>query len=160
MTKQEPRFIPIKSKRPGRTHRRRQHRRYRNKNADLIHRSASIIQKGFREFLSVRYKKTCPNNYNDTDYIDFEKVSSIPRTLLVPINGTGYNALSLLGWFCCKQVDPITRKPLDDAVPLECAAKILRFMKEDRTFKKRRGHFKTRKEFLKVLQSNKTLTLT
>ena len=33
----------------------------------------------------------------------------------------------------------------------------LRFMKEDRTFKKRRGHFKTRMEFLKVLQKTSRL---
>lgn len=121
--------------------------------------SATIIQKRFRKFLDVRYKDVCPNNYDDTDYIDFEKVSNIPSTLLVSMGGTGYNALSLLGWFCCKQVNPVTREPVDDTVPTECAAKILQFIKNDIVFKKKKGHFKRRRGYTGVIDKCVKITM-
>jgi len=120
-------------KRPGRSRRRRQNRKNR--------------------------KEECPNNYDDHDYINLEKVSHIPKKLLVSMDGTGYNALSLLGWFCCKQVDPVTRKPIDDTVPTECAAKILGFIKNDGVFKKKKGHFKRRKKYTDVIKKCVKITL-
>lgn len=121
--------------------------------------AATIIQRNFRKFLAVRYKELCPNNYDDQDYINLEKVSNIPRRLLVSVDGTGYNALSLLNWFCCKQIDPVTRKPVDDTVPTECAAKILEFIKHDRIFKKNKGHFKIRKRYTRVVDKCVNITI-
>ena len=140
-----------KAKRPGRSLRRRRNRKSRNLDTDRINASASMIQKRFREFLEIRYKKSCPNNFDDHDYINLEKVSSIPKNLLVSMDGTGYNALSLLGWFCCKMVDPVTREPVDEKVPIECAAKILDFIKNDRVLKKKKGHFKRRRAYTEVI---------
>lgn len=141
-----------KTKRPGRSFRRRQNRRFRSKNLNIITKSATIIQKHFRRFLELRYRHICPNNYDDHDYINLEKVSNIPRKLMVTIGGTGYNALGLLNWFCCKQVDPVTREPIDDVVPTECAAKILEFIKNDVTLKKKKGHFKRRKKYTDTIK--------
>ncbi len=143
-------------KRPGRSFRRRQNRKHREHRdrtlgAHKAHRSAAVIQRGFRAYLAGRYANVCPNNFDDADYINMERVSNIPRGLLVSIDGTGYNALSLLRWFCCKQVNPVTREPVDDAVPTECAAKILRFIGNDRSLRRKRGHFKKRAEFTSVL---------
>ena len=70
---------------------------------------------------------------------------------MVTINGTGYNALGLLNWFCCKQIDPVTRKPIDDSVPTECAAKILEFIKNDITLNRKKGHFKRRRKYTEVI---------
>lgn len=144
----------MRIKRPGRTFKRRQNRKHRNRDRELSNKSAVIIQTHFRIFLSKRYKDICPNNYDDSDYINLEKVSNIPKNLLVTIDGTGYNALSLLGWFCCKQVDPLTRKPICDKIPTECAAKILSFMKNDHTLKKKKGHFKLRKTYREAIQKS------
>ena len=146
-------------KRPGRSRRRRQNRKNRKINHDRDEKSATIIQKRFRWYLENRYKEECPNNYDDHDYINLEKVSHIPKKLLVSMDGTGYNALSLLGWFCCKQVDPVTRKPIDDTVPTECAAKILGFIKNDGVFKKKKGHFKRRKKYADVIKKCVKITL-
>lgn len=140
-----------KIKRPGRSFRRRQNRKFRSRNLKLVTRSASTIQKCFRRFLEQRYKDICPNNYDDHDYINLDKVSNIPRKLMVTINGTGYNALGLLNWFCCKQIDPVTRKPIDDSVPTECAAKILEFIKNDITLKRKKEHFKRRRKYTETI---------
>jgi len=93
-----------------------------------IHKKVSVHQNVTTTMTLQNHSEECPNNYDDHDYINLEKVSHIPKKLLVSMDGTGYNALSLLGWFCCKQVDPVTRKPIDDTVPTECAAKILGFI--------------------------------
>ena len=90
----------MRIKRPGRTFKRRQNRKHRNRDRELSDKSATVIQTHFRKFMVNRYRNICPNNYDDTDYINLEKVSNIPKNLLVSIDGTGYNALSLLGWFC------------------------------------------------------------
>lgn len=140
-----------KTKRPGRSFRRRQKRKFRSRNLKLVNRSASTIQKCVRRFLEQRYRHICPNNYDDHDYINLDKVSNIPHRLMITIGGTGYNALGLLNWFCCKQVDPVTRKPIEDSVPIECAAKILEFIKSDITFKKNKGHFKLRRKYTEAI---------
>jgi hypothetical protein len=142
---------PTRVKRPGRSFRRRQNRKHRNRDRQRTEMSATIIQRGFRRYLAVRYRSLCPNNYDDHDYINLEKVSTIPQKLLVTMDGTGYNALSLLGWFCCKQVDPLTRQKVDDTVPTECAAKILEFIRTDRMFKRKKKHFQTRKKYIDVV---------
>lgn len=151
--------VATKVKRPGRSLKRRQNKRRRKANANLYTKAAIIIQKRFREYITLRYKDTCPNNYDDCDYIDFEKVSTIPRNLIVSIDGTGYNAQSLLGWFCCKQVDPVTRKKIDDNVPTECAAKILHFIKTDHSLKRKKGHFKRYREYSGVIKKCARVTL-
>lgn len=140
-----------KTKRPGRSFRRRNNRRFRERNLELVSTSASTIQRCFRGFMEGRYRDTCPNNYDDNDYINLEKVSNIPRSLMVTIDGTGYNALGLLGWFGCKQVNPVTREPVDDSVPAECVEKIRGFIKNDITFKKNKGHFKLRRKYMEAI---------
>lgn len=158
---QEPQTVMTgtKVKRPGRSMKRRQNKRHRKINAYIYDKAAIIIQKRFRDYIKIRYKEKCPNNYDDCDYIDFEKVSTIPRDLIVSIDGTGYNAKSLLGWFCCKQVDPVTRKKVDDDIPTECAAKILHFMKNDHSLKRKGGHFKRYREFSSIIKKCGKVTL-
>lgn len=97
--------------------------------------------------------KLAPKNYDDYDYIDMEKISSIPKGLLVSIDGTGYNALSLLKWFSCSQVDPVTRKRVGDEIPMECTIKILVFMERDHIFRKKKGNFFSRRPYMNVLMA-------
>jgi hypothetical protein len=153
--KLEPKVIKIrrKGKRPGRSHRRRKNRRDRKGTNHVRNMAALKIQTVFREYIKLRYKEKAPKNYDDFDYIDMEKVSSIPKGLLVSINGTGYNSLSLLKWFTVSKIDPVTRKEIKDDIPIECAMKVIHFLENDQIFRKKKGHFSNRRQYHSVLMS-------
>lgn len=142
-----------KKSRPGRSHRRRVNRLNRKgtKQQRVIY--ATKIQKVFRSYMISRYKKKAPKNYDDYDYIDMELVSSIPKGLLISINGTGYNSLSLLKWFSITQIDPVTRIKVEDEIPIACALNVIHFLEHDHIFKKRKGNFSNRRKYQKVLLS-------
>lgn len=145
--------IKRKRKRPGRSHRRRRNRQNRKGTNHSRHMAALKIQTVFREYINLRYREKAPKNYDDFDYIDMEKVSSIPKGLLISINGTGYNSLSLLKWFTISKIDPVTRKEIEDDVPIECAMKVINFLENDNIFRKKKGNFSNRRPYHSVLMS-------
>ena len=151
--KKEPSQKRYVKSRKGRSHIRRKNRKNRKGSRYCRNISATKIQKMFRSYMVYRYMKLAPTNYSDCDYIDMEKISSIPKGLLVSINGTGYNAVSLLKWFSCSQIDPVTRKRVGDEVPVECAVKLIYFMENDHLFRKRKGHFSNYRSYIKVLMA-------
>jgi len=144
-------------KRPGRSYRRRRNRKERSLNYTNRFQSAIKIQKAFRLFLTLRYKELAHVNYDDMDYIDMEPVSLIPKGLLISLEGTGYNALSLLSWLKTKNSNPVTREPLQDMIPFNCIDQLEKFKDQTRYLSKGKGYYAHKRQYIKVLLSYKKI---
>lgn len=135
-------------KRPGRSKRRRSNKKHRLLNEEYVIK----IQRFFRSFLKRRYIHKVPNNYDDVDNIDMEEVYMIPKYLLISLDGTGYNALSLLKWLSKNDKDPVRRVQVDYIIPCNCIDGIELYKNKTKFITKKSGYFKNRRKCSKIIE--------
>ena len=140
--------------RSGRSKRRRALKKYHIDNIEERSNSAIKIQRIFRNFIKERYKIIAPKNYLDVDYIDMDDVNMIPRGLITCIDGTAYNALSLLTWLSTNNTNPLTREKIDEMTPFICLDQISNFVENSRNTSRKRYYSKYKKH-LNVLNKFK-----
>lgn len=129
-------------------------RRQRPHTREVYSESATKIQRFFQGYVENRYLGVC-NNHDDVEIFMLNPVSTIPRRLLVVVNGWAFHALHLLAWLEKSDKNPMTRDTMSPLVRKECVDKIEIFMRQEckeQSFGRKSGHYRRRAPYLKVLR--------
>lgn len=116
--------------------------------------SASKIQRFFQTYVEHRYEGAC-KNHDDYEIFMLNPVSTIPKRLLVVVNGWAFHALHLLTWLQKSDKHPMTRDTVDPSVNKECVDKIEFFLRQEfkeSSFGRKSGHYRRRAPYLNALK--------
>lgn len=134
-----------------RPRRRRLRRSQRPHTKGVYQRSAVTIQRCFRRYLDLRYKRSCLNSMDD-ECIMLQPVSRIPRGVLVVLDDMGFDSRHLLAWMTKSNSHPLTRKPFPDDVKKLCLDKAVLFLSsEQKRISNRKGYFSRKRVLRRTL---------